>query len=417
MNTIPILSINMNRLKHNIIELSSIGKHPEQGIYRMAFTDADMQAREWLKSKITDAGLEFSQDGAANMFGRLFPEKKETVVMMGSHIDTVPGAGHLDGSLGVLVALECLQRIHEENMDTIHPMEMVSFSDEEGRFGGLFGSQAFCGLLNPDTIHSAMDLDGIRLEEAMHLHGLNAMDALEAFRQPEEIHSYLELHIEQGPVLDNLGKPVGIVEDITGLFKWSIRLVGDANHAGTTPMPMRRDAFQGLAEFSSEIPRVLEEYGSEHSVATIGKVELTPGAANTVPGLVEFSLDVRDTAHEVLQQLADAFRRVISAIARRRQLMFEFDILSEVLPRSCNTKIVKSLLQTCDTLGIDGHRMPSGAAHDAQILAGMIPVGMIFVASQGGRSHSPAEWSHWHDIETGANLALNTIAKLAYEKE
>ncbi len=408
------LQINMERLQTNIEVLSSIGRHEDQGIYRMAFTDADMEARCWLKQKIEDAGLDFYQDGAANLFGRVNADDKKPVVMIGSHIDTVPGAGHLDGSLGVLVALECLSRIREEKIETKHPLEMVSFTDEEGRFGGLFGSQALCGELNPELIHTATDLDGHKIADVMEHHGLHAIDALKARRTAESVHSYLELHIEQGPVLDHLGISVGLVDNITGLFKWSVRLIGHADHAGTTLMNMRRDAFGGLAEFSNEIPRVLEEYGSDNSVATIGKVELFPGAANTVPGRVEFSLDVRDTSQDILDQLADAFRRVLSAIARRRRLMFEFDIISEVEPKSCDKKILDHLQAVCGALRIKPHIMPSGAAHDAQIMANLTRVGMIFVPSKEGCSHSPAEWTYLEDIEMGANLALNTLLEMAF---
>ncbi len=408
------LQINMNRLRRNLLELSEIGKSEEdQGIYRMAFTDADMEGRRWLLGKIEEAGLEPEQDGAANIYGRLNHKDGKPFVMVGSHIDTVPGAGYLDGSLGVLVGLESLQRLREENLDTEMPLELVSFTDEEGRFGGLFGSESLVGNINPDRIFNATDLNGVKLVDAMSAQGLDARDALRARRHPDSIHSYLELHIEQGPVLDRIGVPVGIVNDITGLFKWSIRLVGAADHAGTTPMHMRHDAFQGLADFAHEIQRVLDEYGAENSVATVGKVSLTPGTANTVPGQVEFSLDVRDTHQSVLDQLADAFRRALSAIARRHQLMFEFDILSEVDPKSCDKNIIDALRQTSKELNIEFHDMPSGAAHDAQIMAQLTRVGMIFVPSKDGRSHSPAEWTHWEDIETGANLTLNTLYRMA----
>lgn len=412
--TIPQLTINMDRLRKDLLDLADIGKNPEdQGIYRMAFTAADMEAREWLKDKINDAGLEVSQDGAANIYGHLNMDDSKPLVMMGSHIDTVPGAGHLDGSLGVLVALESLRRMKEEGIKTNYPLEMVSFTDEEGRFGGLFGSQSVVGDVNPDTIHSATDLQGIKLTDAMAQHGLNAMDALDARRHPDRVHSYLELHIEQGPVLDEKGYSFGIVTEITGLFKWAIRLIGEADHAGTTPLPMRKDAFLGLAEFSSELYRVLEEYGTENSVATIGRVDMYPGTANTVPGRVDFSLDVRDTNPEVLTQLSDAYRRALSAIARRRRLMFEFDILSEVEPQQCDAGLVDTLTKTAEALNLEPYHMPSGAAHDAQIMAKLTKVGMIFVPSKGGRSHSPAEWTHWEDIEIGANLALNSLMHVA----
>ncbi len=412
--TLSQLKINFDRLKRDINELAKIGaSEDDHGIYRMAFTPGDMEARAWLKARIEDGGLDFEQDGAANLFGKVNCAEGRPSVLMGSHIDTVPAAGHLDGALGVLTALECLRCIREQNIQTKYGLEMVAFSDEEGRFGGLLGSQSLVGDVNPKRLKTAADLDGLRLEEAMKQQGLDVMDALRARRHPDTLRCYLELHIEQGPVLDSTSIPIGVVENITGLFKWNVRLIGAADHAGTTPMRMRRDALGGLAEFSTEIPRILEEHGAENSVSTIGRVHLFPGTANTVPGNVEFSLDVRDTSEDVLRDLSDAYRRALSAIARRRDLMFEFDVLSEVKPVPCEPSIVQAIQQTAGELNLKTHNMPSGAVHDAQIMARITPMGMIFVPSKDGRSHSSREWTHWEDIEAGANVALNTLLKLA----
>jgi N-carbamoyl-L-amino-acid hydrolase len=247
----------------------------------------------------------------------------------------------------------------------------------------------------------------------MRRHGYDPVAALDAARDPEAIASYLELHIEQGPVLDRLQKSVGIVDEITGLFTWSVCLRGEANHAGTTPMDMRNDAFMGLADFAHEVPRILAENGSDRSRATIGKAQILPGAANTVPGLVEFSLDVRDTSEAILDDLASAFRKALSAIARRRNLMFEFEQMSYLRPVACHPRIVNRLMDHARKLGLEYQRMPSGAAHDAQIMGSRVPVGMIFVPSKNGQSHSPAEWTAWSDIEAGANLMLQTVLELA----
>jgi N-carbamoyl-L-amino-acid hydrolase len=254
---------------------------------------------------------------------------------------------------------------------------------------------------------------GISLIEAMAQQGLDAHEALRAQRHPDSIHAYVELHIEQGPVLDRKGLSIGVVDAITGLFKWEIRLSGAANHAGTTPMDMRADAFQGLAEFAGQIDRVLAEYGSPHSTATIGRVELKPGAANVIPGEALFSLDVRDTDSQTLDVLADAFRRTLSAIARRRDLMFDFSVLSEIAPVQCNASVVAAIDAAVATLQLPATHLNSGAAHDAQIIAGIAPTGMIFVPSKEGRSHSAAEWTAWDDIEAGANTLLHTLRQLS----
>jgi len=407
------LNINRERLQADLEALAQIGREPDHGIYRMAFSEGDMAGRAWLQQRILDAGLEFYQDGAANLHARLGWDGKRPSVMMGSHLDTVPGAGHLDGALGVLTALECLRCIKEEGLGLDFPLEAVAFSDEEGRFGGMLGSQAIAGMLTPESIHAAVDLHGVTLSEAMDAVGLNAMDVLHARRRPDSIHAFLEMHIEQGPILDKLGISIGNVDAIAGLFKWEVKLIGTANHAGTTPMDMRNDAFMGLSEFSSQIQRILDENGSSRSVATIGRVDLHPGAANVVPGRVEFSLEARDTEQEFLDELANAFRRALSAIARRRGLMFEFKVLSEIAPVKCDVGILNTVENVGKSLNIPMLQMASGAAHDTQMMTSITRAGMIFVPSKDGRSHSVAEWTDMDDIEKGANVALNTLYRIA----
>jgi N-carbamoyl-L-amino-acid hydrolase len=406
------ISINFERLKKDILDLAEIGKKEDQGIYRMALSPGDIEGRDWLRAKIIGSGLEYFQDGALNQIGTLYGEKTDKSWVIGSHIDTVPAGGHLDGALGVLTGLEVLRTIQEHSLKIQNNLDIVAFTDEEGRFGGLFGSEAFIGELTFDKLHKAVDLSGLKITKAIENLGFDPQESLSARRNPSSLLGYIELHIEQGPVLDSLKIPIGIVEKITGLFKWQIRLTGLANHAGTTPMNMRKDAFLGLSEFSLEINRILEEAGSEHSVATIGRVHLFPGSANTVPGRVDFSLDVRDPEEEILLTLSDAFRRTLSAIARRRNLMFEFEILSQVKPAQSDKNILKAIEKACQNRNLNFYRMHSGAAHDAQILARVCPMGMIFVPSKAGKSHSPAEWTSWEDIEDGANTLLETILEL-----
>jgi len=408
-------TVNIERLKNDIESLAAVGRTKEGGIYRMAFTDGDMAGREWFKQRLTEAGLVVHEDSAANICGRLDWDGKRPSVTTGSHLDTVPGAGHLDGALGVLVGLECLRRFKEEAVALRFPLEVVAFSDEEGRFGGMLGSQAIAGSLTPEKIHQAIDLHGVSLIDAMKQRGYDALQALYARRNPESIHSFLELHIEQGPILDQMGFSVGVVDAIAGLFKWEVTLSGTPNHAGTTPMHMRNDALQALAEFATQIQRVLDENGSERSVATIGRVELKPGAANVVPGKVEFSLEVRDTEQRVLDDLKGAFRRALSAIARRRDIMFEFSVLSEIEPVKCDVGLVKKLKEVAEELKIPSLQMASGAAHDTQIIASIARAAMVFVPSKEGRSHSAAEWTDIEHIEKGANVLLNTMLRLAGE--
>jgi N-carbamoyl-L-amino-acid hydrolase len=408
------LHVDIERIKADILSLAAIGRNEaDRGLYRMAFTDADMEAKRWLLHRIEENNLTPASDGAANVSGILPGKTADKRIYVGSHIDTVPCAGALDGTLGVVVGLECLRVLRESGVTPQKTVELIAFSDEEGRFGGMFGSEAFCGFLDPDRLESATDLDGLHLTEAMLRQGLDPIKALDARRDPTTIECYLELHIEQGPVLDQELLQVGIVEQITGLQSWSLRLLGESNHAGTTPMAYRKDALMGLADFAHEIPRILEENGQDTSRATIGKAQIQPGAPNTVPGIVEFSLDFRVPSTEVLQALADAFQKALGAICRRRGLHFEFSVQGDIQPVASAEPLVNLLEQQAKHLGLRHRRMLSGAAHDAQLVGRIAPMVMLFVPSKSGQSHSPAEWTSWDDIEAGGNLMLHALLALA----
>lgn len=407
------LRVDFQRLESDLTSLATIGRGEAPGIHRTAFSEGDRAGREWLRARLEDAGLGIHSDGAANLGARWPAGASHDVVMTGSHLDTVPGAGQLDGALGVVCGLEALRVLSEQDVSLARPVELVAFSDEEGRFGGMLGSQAMSGQLTPASIEEARDLNGIRLIDAMADCGYRALDALSAERETGSIHAFIELHIEQGPVLEREGQPIGLVDAITGLFRWEFRLTGEANHAGTTPMDLRRDAFRAVAEFAVQIDRVLEEHGSPRSRATIGRIELAPGAANVVPGEARVAFEVRDTDPRRLRELGDAFRRTLSAIARRRDLRFEFDVLSEIEPVDCHERVMAAVEHACRRLDVTPLRMPSGAAHDTQMMARIAPAGMIFVPSRGGRSHSPAEWTAPADIERGANVLLHTLLELA----
>lgn len=404
------------RISADLKELAEIGRSDDGGVYRMAFSEADMEGKDWLEAKMQEAGLETSRDGACNVIGRLRGRDPDApALLIGSHIDTVPCAGILDGTLGVLTGLECLRVLKQREQVPSCDIELIAFSDEEGRFGGMFGSQALAGQITPDTIHSATDPGGERLEDAMKALGLDPWEALQARRDPQSIGGYLELHIEQGPVLNKAEEQVGVVEAITGLFKWTITFSGEPNHAGTTPMPMRRDAFMGVADFAHEVPRILDENGSDRSRATIGRVELTPGSPNTVPGEATFTIDVRDTDETVMNELAGAIRKVLAAIARRRGLRFSYQVESWIKPVTCDARLVEQVDAAAAAGGFRYRRMESGAAHDAQIVASVAPVAMIFVPSVDGKSHSPAEWTAWDDIEAGAQVMLGAVERLAFD--
>ena len=407
--------INAERLRADIETLAGIGRQegPDaaRGLFRMAFSPGDLAARAWLESRIKQAGLPLVRDGAGNVGARIGGDGP--CVMTGSHLDTVPGAGHLDGALGVLAGLEVLRVVAEQNIPLAHPLELVAFSDEEGRFGGLLGSQAIAGARDRDTLAQAADLNGEALSDALATVGLTIDDVLASRRDPEQILAFVELHIEQGPVLDAENVPLGVVSGITGLFKWSVTYQGEANHAGTTPMNMRRDALRGMATLAQSIDGILKMHGSANSRATIGRVRVEPGAANVIPGFCEFSLEVRDTDPETLTRLARVFRDRLEYVAYQYELGLSIVEMSDIQPVACAAHIMRTIEAEAEALGVPYRKLPSGAAHDAQVIGSIAPMGMVFVPSKQGLSHSADEDTAWPDIEAGANVLLNTLVALA----
>lgn len=407
-------SIDLDRLRADLLELAQIGRHDDdQGIYRLAFTDADMQGRRWLIERIEAAGGHARLDEAGNVIGRWFDELDAPALVLGSHIDSVTAGGMFDGTLGVLAGLECIRVMRDGEAAPERPLELVAFADEEGRFGGMLGAQAYAGLVTPDWVGQAQSVHGVRLDAAMRAQGLDPTRVSFAARTPEAIHAFLELHIEQGPVLETEHRHIGVVTGISGVFKWMVRLIGKANHAGTSPMHMRSDAFMGLADFAHEIARIIEEDGSDASRLTVGMATLKPGYPHTVPGEVEFSLVGRDVDPDVMRALAHSCQKVLGSIARRHHLRFEYEERSWLDPRVCHPDVIEAFDRQARVLGQDPLRMPSGAGHDTQFLTELTRAGMIFVPSVGGVSHAPDEWTHWADVELGANVLLRTAMEFA----
>lgn len=404
------LHIQLDRLQDDLYEIAKIGYNPEdKGIYRQAYSDADMEARQWLLDRIEAAGGKGYLDAAGNVIGRWFDDLSGPSVVVGSHTDSVPAGGMFDGVLGVLAGLESIRCLKEANIKPKRPIELVSFADEEGYFGGMFGVQAYCGQVTLQWIQSAHTAGGLKLTDAMERQGLDPKKVLDIARNPQSIHAFLELHIEQGPMLETDNIEIGVVEGISGVFKWVVTLKGKANHAGTAPMHMRSDAFMGLVDFAHEIPRIISEDGTDKSRLTVGKVELKPGNPHTIPGEVEFSLVGRDIDNSVMLELGRSCRKVLSSIARRHNLHFDFEELSWLTPSACDKGIVKTFCDKADKLGLSNVVMPSGAGHDTQFMAEVAPAGMIFVPSVGGISHAPDEWTNWRDVENGANVLVNAI--------
>jgi N-carbamoyl-L-amino-acid hydrolase len=403
--------VNFERLKGDIKSLSQIGRDPKGGITRPSYSKADLEAQEWLKEKIKGAGLLLRQDGAGNIFGRLEGEGK--TIMVGSHIDTVINGGMFDGSVGVLSALECLRRIKEEGLSLSKPLELASFTDEEGNLVGDFlGSRAFMGLLERETIEKGITQFGIPLTDVLKGTQFTIDSIMEAHEQRPEIEAFLEIHIEQGPTLEVENKPIGIVDSIAGKhYRWCAFL-GKASHAGTTPLELRQDAFLGLADFALKSTQhvATKHYGS---MVTIGKINVRPGAFSIVPGQVDFSFEYRSIAKETLEVLEKSLLALAEDIASTRGLEFKSTIVDKTEPVKTSPRIIAMMKEECQKLGYPFLMLPSGAGHDAQILARAAEVGMIFIPCVDGISHSPEEMINWEDLEKGANLLLAVLLRLA----
>jgi beta-ureidopropionase / N-carbamoyl-L-amino-acid hydrolase len=405
------LRIDLARLRRDIEALAAIGRDPTGGISRPAWSPAHEDARTWLLAALRAAGLAARVDPAGNVFGRL--GATTPVVMTGSHIDTVPRGGPLDGALGVLAGLECLRTVAAAGLRPARGLEVAAFTDEEGRFYGFFGSRALVGSLDRSLAARLADPTGLPLPEAMRRAGFDLARASEARRDPGEIAAYVELHIEQGPWLEAESLPIGVVEGIVGIRRVRLTFVGQPDHAGTTPMDRRRDAFLTAAEYATKSRELVVRGGQGRAVTTIGVVDVRPGVPNIVPERATLLQELRDPDPILLEQLASRTLQAARRVARARGLVLEVEPLMQAEPVRMSPRIQEVIEAAAASLGLETRRMPSGAGHDAQILAGVTDAGMIFVPSQGGRSHRPDEWTDWPAIERGANVLLGTLLRLA----
>ncbi|MEQ8396116.1 Zn-dependent hydrolase [Thalassobaculum sp.] len=404
-----MLTIDAGRLHADIEAVNAIGRiDGVPGINRISFSDADMAGRRWLLARIEDAGLVARMDAVGNVFGR-WEIGSGPAVLAGSHLDTVPRGGPLDGTLGVCAALEAVRAMRASGLRPARPVEVVATADEEGRFGGMLGSQAICGEVGPEWIASAVDDTGAGLADAMRAQGLDP--AAEVARCPDEIAVFLELHVEQGPVLEATGEPIGVAGAVSGVFNWTVTLTGEANHAGTTPMTLRRDAFRGLASFGAAIDGILARAGGPDTRLTVGKVALEPNFPHSVAGRATFSLIGRDVDEAVMRTVASACREAIHRAAAAHGLGVGIAEQSWLPPTPLDPAVAARLSAVAGGARI----MPSGAGHDAQTFARHVPAGLIFIPSRGGISHSPDEWTGLEHIERGATVLARSMAAFALD--
>jgi len=397
------------RIQERIGTLATFGANPEGGVSRAAFSEADLVGREYVASLMRQAGLAVRIDTAGNLIGRR--EGREPtwpVILFGSHIDSVPHGGNYDGDVGVIGAIECVELLKAAGMTTRHPLEVVVFTDEEG---GLVGSRAMVGELSASAL-GVVSHSGRTAREGIRVLGGDPDRLEEARRRPEELRAFLELHIEQGGVLEAAGLDIGVVEGIVGINWWDVTVEGLANHAGTTPMDRRHDAVLAAAELVLAVNRVVRGVPGRQ-VGTVGRISASPGAPNVIAGRVEMSLELRDLRAEKIAALFAAIEAEARAIEAKTGTLVRFTpVDATAVPAPTDEGLRRLIALSASELGLRHQLMPSGAGHDAQDLARITPTGMIFVPSVGGISHSPRELTTPEQMANGASVLLRTILKV-----
>lgn len=404
------LRVDAARLRRRLEELSVYGR-PQggtfaDGVSRVAYSDADVGGRKYAMQAMAEAGLKPRIDPAGNIFGaRVGMDASLPRILFGSHIDSVPNGGNFDGDVGSMSAIEVMQTLEESHVTTKHPLETVIWSNEEN----LVGSPLAAGGMDESVL--ARVFNGIRVEDGLRKIGGDPARLVEAHIPPPAFCCYLELHIEQGGTLDKARIPIGVVEGIVSIDEYEVEIRGFANHAGTTPMPERRNALLAAAKLIEAVQEVVtREPGRQ--VGTVGQLQVYPNAHNVVPGLVKHTIELRDLSAEKIGRLGDEIQRRAQEIARETGTEIQIKKVDHDPPAMADPGIQKTVEEAAARLGLKTVRLPSGAGHDAQWMARLAPMGMIFVPSVGGISHSPKELTTWQDCANGANVLLHTILVL-----
>jgi hydantoinase/carbamoylase family amidase len=395
-----------NSVADSLESLAQIGGERDGGVTRVAWSPELFAAYDWVGDRMRELGLEVEIDAAGNLIGR-WETGGGTPVVVGSHLDTVPGGGRFDGALGVVAAVHAVRRLQEEGFEPDRPLWVVAFMDEEGtRFNtALFGSRAFTGESVGD-VGERLDADGVTLRDAMAEAGFD-IDRVDVAARIADIGEYLELHIEQGPVLESENVEIGVVTSIVGLRGYRVRLRGQANHAGTTPMHLRRDAFVGAAR----IALALRDHARSRDgvTANVGKISVEPGGANVVPGMSDFTIDVRAATAEGLIELERVVERTVTSIAADESLEIDLEPTFGLEPLELDPPLVDAVERGARSEGATARRLASGAGHDAMLVGRHVPAAMIFVPSRNGVSHSPEEYSDAGAVEVGMRVLATTL--------
>ena len=401
------------RLQSLIKGLDQFTATPGKGTTRLTYSPEFRRASDFLRARMEAAGLKVREDAVGNLFGRLEGSNPALApVMVGSHFDSVPNGGKFDGQAGVIAGIEIAFLFRERGLTPERPIELIAMIEEEGtRFGGgLVASRILTGKLDTRRLDAMPDDDGTTMAQAMTAYGLDPALAHHAVLKPGSVHAFLELHIEQGPVLEAHGEDVGIVDRIVGMAQLKATIRGQAGHAGTTPMNARRDALVGAVEALSRLPDLARGIGQD-AVLTVGKLEVRPGGANVIPDLVTFTVDIRAPREEVVHALVEQASSVIEG-AGGNGLTADIEQQLFVSPTPLSAELHNMLSRHAGMLGLKSRTMVSGAGHDAMIMAGFAPTGLVFVPSRNGISHAPEEWTDYGQLARGVDLLFASICEL-----
>ena len=401
--------VNERRIASRIVELSKFGMDDKGHGYRVAYTKGDIAGRAWFIELMKNAGLEVSIDSGGNIIGKR--KGKNPVlkpIAFGSHIDMVPDGGNYDGTLGSISALEVIEVLNENKMITEHPLEVLIFAAEEGE---TVGSKAMIGQLSAEELKQVSE-SGLTIAEGIRAIGGNPDDIQSCIRKNGDFRAFLELHIEQGAILENENIQIGVVVGIIGRIAWDITVEGVANHAGTTPMSMRHDALLAASKLVIAVNEVITGVKG-NQVGTIGKINAFPGAYNVIPGKVTLGLEIRDLSMDKIKMLFSEVENRAATIAKDSKTKISFQQQPIVIqPALTNKALQQTIDASAKALGLTTKFMQSGAFHDSSQMSAIAPMAMIFVPSVGGISHSYKEFTKTMDMTNGANVLLQTILSI-----
>jgi hydantoinase/carbamoylase family amidase len=403
-------------LRDQIEELAGYNDDPAAGgITREVYTPTYARALDWVAQRMGDAGLQTRLDAFGNLWGRWTGTEPEAPrVLTGSHDDTTLNAGTSDGVVGVLGAIDAVRRLREARFTPRRGIEVVAFAGEEPRFGtGCIGSRAIVGQLGPDDLERLRDRDGVSLAQALDAAGFPPQRVPDAVLDPSGVHAFVELHIEQGAVLERGGEQIGVVTAIAAPHDLRLIVRGEAAHSGATPMALRHDALAGAAELMLVLERLARESPSGTTVGTVGVIRAYPGAINVVPGEVQLDIDIRDSDLAARETVVAELLEAAQAIADTRGLSVDVEPIVLDTPVACAPEVIVASTDACRELGLTHRAMTSGAYHDAMVMAAKVPVGMIFVPSRGGVSHHPDEYTPPEQVDDGARVLAGVLRRLS----